>query len=202
MKSATIGSRKARSLPRPDRHRVRLIPLAAALLLAVPPASVVAQQTGSAGGETRIRDWTLRCPSGSNPSSGCVLTQPLLLKDGRRLLALQIASLPPSGDRSGDTHALVLSAPLGVHLPFGARLQVDDSVSLKIVFERCDEAGCYAGTPLTRNLDIAMQEGSDLNISIRDLNGREITGRLSLLGYSAGMRALRGESLQLPGAGS
>jgi invasion protein IalB len=171
-----------------------LLPFVA--ILAVLPGDSDAQQVDS----SQFRDWELRCPAGSGatgpegqPSSGCVLTQPLLLKDGRQLLALQIAAVGTGGEDSNEKrdYALILSAPLGVHLPSGARIQVDDTASLNLVFERCDEAGCYAGTLVSANLDSAMESGSDLTVAIQDLNGREITARMSLLGYTSGMQALR-----------
>lgn len=171
-----------------------LLPLIA--ILAMTPEVSGAQQVDS----SQYRDWELRCPAGSDatgpegqPQSGCVLTQPLLLKDGRQLLALQIAAVGAGGDDNNvmREYALILSAPLGVHLPSGARIQVDDTASLNLVFERCDEAGCYAGTLVSANLDSAMESGSDLTVAIQDLNGREITARMSLLGYTSGMAALR-----------
>jgi invasion protein IalB len=160
-------------------------------LLAFPVAA--AGQWPAQSDTTRYRDWELRCPAmADNPAgAGCALVQPLLLKDGRRLMALQIAeaeSRDPAGERQ---FAMILSAPLGVHLPSGVKIQVDDSASLELVFERCDEAGCYAGTIISDNLDGAFEQGSSLVIAIQDLNGREISARMSLLGYTAGMRALR-----------
>ena len=176
---------------------IRYALLLAAGLAVLTTAS--AQESDGPVDSSRFRDWELRCPaepetgsSGSASQSGCVLTQPLLLKDGRQLLALQVAAVGAARDNPDDRdYALILSAPLGVHLPSGARIQVDDAASLNLVFERCDAAGCYAGTLVSANLDSAMQQGTQLSVAIQDLNGREITARMSLLGYTAGIEALR-----------
>lgn len=163
------------------------------LLFPVNLASWAQDPSGDPRWSTRtFRDWTLACPATERMASGrpCMLTQALLLEDGRRLMAIQLSASGPIAEGPGD-YAVVLSTPLNVYLPAGARLQIDRSASLRIGYERCDNAGCYAGTVLSRNLDGEFREGNDLRVSIRDLNGREMTGRLSLLGYTAGMAALR-----------
>ncbi len=175
----------------PHAYKRFFVEIVAALILSF-TSLTMAQSNGLVWESQEFRDWTLACPATSQETStrGCLLTQSLTLDDGRRLMAIQLsASL---ADRTVEpSYTVVLSTPLNVYLPAGARLRIDASASLRIGYERCDGAGCYAGTPLSNNLDNEFEEGTELFVSIQDLNGREVTGKLSLLGYTAGMQALR-----------
>ena len=118
-------------------------------------ASPVLAQSGNPAWESReFRDWTLACPVESEQpgARGCLLTQSLTLDDGRRLMAIQL-SAPLAEQGTDSSYAVVLSTPLNVYLPAGARVRIDESASLRIGYERCDTAGCYAGTLLSDNLD-------------------------------------------------
>ena len=162
---------------------------------------VTAQETGEQSGTgpaatssnaevNSYDDWSVQCVS--NPDSEarkCVLFQHLKVDSGQRLLTMQVSQLDSvAGQR--DAMALVVTVPLGVHLPSGMRLQMDGNEIVKLDYERCDQGGCYAGTVLSAELLEAMMQEGNSQIVFNNLTGKSITATLSLRGFTAGFKAV------------
>ncbi len=138
----------------------------------------------------RYTDWTVQCATDAESGAeNCVLFQHLTVDTGQRLMTMQVSKLPP---REGQTEsrALVVTVPLGVHLPSGMRLQVDDAEAIDLTYERCDQGGCYAGSILDASLLESLMKGNDCRVTFNNLNGKSITATMSLSGFTAGYRAV------------
>ncbi len=166
-------------------RRQRYCSLSALLLLSTVLA-FVAPAKAVRTGET-FRDWTARCePIGINARDTCYIYQDVLLKkDKRRLVHIAVGYL--SNDRQP---AALLTLPLGVSLPGGVSLQVDDGPPQRLRYERCDGSGCVAPLALTDGLIRSMKVGREARVSFFDGSRRQISVPVSLLGFTAGFNAL------------
>ncbi len=86
-----------------------------------------------------------------------------------------------------DTHTPVAAVqlPLGLNLPGGARLQVDDGKTTDMQIQTCENRGCYAGTPIAPELLAAMRSGKQLKVLFQNLAKETITIPLSLTDFAA-----------------
>jgi invasion protein IalB len=86
-----------------------------------------------------------------------------------------------------DTHApvLLLQLPLGLNLPVGAKLQVDDGKTADLQIQTCDNRGCYASTPVAADLLAAIKAGKQLKLSFQNLNKETITIPMPLTDFPA-----------------
>jgi invasion protein IalB len=166
------------------------------LTLALPIPVVAQDETNAAPApaSTELKnhqDWSVQCATSPESTDGqCVLFQHLDVESGQRLLTMQVSRLSGGRDDGQEARALVITVPLGVHLPSGMRLQVDDGPPIDLSYERCDQGGCYAGTILNEELLKAMMQGEKSRVRFNNLNGKSITATLSLLGFAEGFRAL------------
>ena len=81
--------------------------------------------------------------------------------------------------------------PLGVSLPGGVSITVDDGQPVRLRYERCDGAGCVAPLALGQELIAALKGGRWARVAFFDPSGQEISVPVSLLGFTAGFNALR-----------
>jgi invasion protein IalB len=162
------------------------IPLVPLLLLAaalVTPAAHAEPEDGK-----RFKDWTARCeaPEGGGPRA-CYLFQNILLKKAnRQLLHVAVGYQPRT-----DTAAAVFTLPLGVSLPGGLSLTVDEGKPLRMRYERCDANGCRAPLTLNDGLIKSLKGGRWARVAFFDSNRREVSVPVSLLGFTAGFNALK-----------
>ena len=86
-----------------------------------------------------------------------------------------------------DTHTpvVLVQLPLGLNLPGGAKLQVDDGKSADLQIQTCDNRGCYASTPIAADLLAAMKAGKQLKLSFQNLNKETITIPMPLTDFAA-----------------
>ncbi|MEM7465619.1 MAG: invasion associated locus B family protein [Pseudomonadota bacterium] len=132
-------------------------------------------------------NWLVRCgPQESSDSQGCFLFQNLVLKEGgQRVLQVAVGFV----DNAAEPIAL-LSLPLGISLPPGAKISIDDSDQYSLQIERCEVSGCRAGLKLTSGQITRFQQGASLAVHFHDGQRRPIEVPLSLEGFSEGYTAL------------
>ncbi|NKB61719.1 MAG: hypothetical protein GKR95_06130 [Gammaproteobacteria bacterium] len=153
------------------------------------PDSVIAQQTNKEKElETQqFKDWTVQCPvTDETQKKRCILFYRVLLKNGYPLLVFQVSKSPEVDDRFIG----VFDVPLGVYLPTGINVIVDETQSMQLSFERCDQNGCYAGTLMNDDILQALKKGDQGKVTFVDVANQKITASISLSGFTAGLRAL------------
>jgi invasion protein IalB len=147
------------------------------------PASAVAQ------GEVKSThgDWQMRCdtPPGA-ASEQCALIQNVTAED-RENVGLSVIVL-----KTADKQARILRvlAPLGVLLPSGLGLRVDDADIGRAGFVRCLPNGCIAEVILDDTLIDKLKTGSQATFIIFQTPEEGIGIPISLNGFSAGFAAL------------
>lgn len=132
-------------------------------------------------------NWLVRCgPDGTASEQGCFLFQNLVLKEGgQRVLQVAVGFV----DNAPEPIAL-LSLPLGISLPPGAKMSIDDEQRYDLQIERCEANGCRAGLKLSSILLKSFRTGNSLSVLFHDAQRRPIEVPLSLEGFSAGYNAL------------
>ena len=181
-------------LPQPRRARLTsrfklpVVKLAAAAALLI-VGLVHSPQSASAQGEVRSAhgDWQMRCdmPPGASGEQ-CALIQNVTAAD-RENVGLSVIVL-----KTADKQARILRvlAPLGVLLPSGLGLRVDNADIGRAGFVRCLPNGCIAEVILEDDLLSKLQGGAQATFIIFQTPEEGIGIPISLNGFSAGFDAL------------
>jgi len=133
-----------------------------------------------------FKDWTVRCEAAEGQPSRCAIVQRLLLKQQQKRI-LDVAV----GYMLDDKPAAFFVLPLGVSLPGGVSVTVDDGQPVRLRYERCDANGCLAPLALSQELIGALKGGRWARVAFFDPSGKEISVPVSLVGFTAGFNALR-----------
>jgi invasion protein IalB len=126
--------------------------------------------------------WAARCGSASRDAPlECAIEQSAVLPRTGQLVILVNIRVP------ADTHtpSALIQLPLGLNLPGGAKLQVDDGTATDMQIQTCEARGCYAGTTIAPDLLAAMKSGKQLKILFQNLNKETLTVPLPLADFAA-----------------
>lgn len=133
-------------------------------------------------------NWTVRCetPKGGKQEQ-CFIFQNLVLKEGgQRVLHMAIGYIKGRPDP-----VALITMPLGISLPPGGSIVIDDDEPIRFQIERCEPAGCRAGLALKDKLLAAFKKGIKATVTFMDATRRPINVPLSLKGFTAGLKALK-----------
>jgi invasion protein IalB len=151
-----------------------------------PPAAQTAAtpqaEAAPANGATTPPGWAARCTSASrNAPLECAIEQTAVLSKTGQLIVLVNIRVPT------DTHAPValVQLPLGLNLPVGTKLQVDDGKAVDLQIQTCENRGCYASTPIAPELLTALKSGKQLKVSFQNLAKETITIPMPLADFAA-----------------
>ena len=110
--------------------------------------------------------WIARCSSGSrNSSLECAIEQSAVLTKTGQLIVLINIRVPAE---TRNPIALV-QLPLGLNLPAGAKLQVDDGKPADLQIQTCEARGCYANLPVSPEMLATLKTGKQLKVSFQNL---------------------------------
>ena len=145
---------------------------------------VAAQQSSSPDGGVQAPQqpgWAVQCTSATRSEPlACSMEQRIVLREtGQQLarLSIQVAGSEPR------TPALLIHLPLGLSIPAGVRLQVDDNDASTMDIQTCEAAGCYAGGPLSEALLASFRQGQQVKVTFRNLQAKDITVGFALAGF-------------------
>lgn len=169
----------------PPRRLAPSCLLAAGLALTVP--ALGAPQDGA-----RFKDWGTRCealPEGKGQL--CHIYQTVSVQDKDKTKEqplLSVAVLYPPGK---DGPVALFTVPLGVLLPAGVGLQVDEGETTRFGYELCMPQGCRAGLELKPELVEALKKGKQAKVIVVDAKRRSAGIPVSLQGFTAALDALK-----------
>jgi invasion protein IalB len=126
--------------------------------------------------------WAVRCSSTSRDAPlECAMEQNAVFSKTGQLVALVNIRVP------SDTHTPIafVQLPLGLNLPAGARLQVDDGKTIDLQIQTCETRGCFANSPVAPDLLAALKSGKQLKISFQNLAKEAITIPMPLADFAA-----------------
>jgi invasion protein IalB len=141
-----------------------------------PPAAGTTAATPPAAG------WAVRCSSVSRDAPlECAIEQSAVLTKTGQLIVLINIRVP------GDTHTPVaqVQLPLGLNLPVGARLQVDDGKAVDLQILTCENRGCYASSVIAPDMLAALRAGKQLKVSFQDMAKETISIPIPLADFAA-----------------
>ncbi|MEA2897809.1 MAG: hypothetical protein QOJ84_3424 [Bradyrhizobium sp.] len=154
-----------------------------------PPAAAPADNNGAAPANTPPPPgWIARCGSASRDAPlECAIEQSAVLPRTGQLVILVNIRVP------ADTHtpSALIQLPLGLNLPGGAKLQVDDGKATDLLIQTCEARGCYAGTAIAPDLLAAMKSGKQLKVSFQNLNKETLTVPLPLADFAAAYEKIK-----------
>ena len=130
--------------------------------------------------------WTLRCASASNTQSDCMMFQNLVLKTGGQPVLQFGIGIAPDDGRS----TVLVSLPLGIALPPGITIRIDEGTAATFPVERCEPDGCRAGMKLRDSTVKQLSQGQKLHVTFHDGARKPINVSLSLDGFSVAYQAL------------
>ena len=126
--------------------------------------------------------WIARCNSVSRdaPLECAVEQTAVLTKTGQLIVLINIRVAADT-----RTPIALVQLPLGLNLPAGARLQVDDGKVTDLQIQTCEQRGCYANTPIAADMLAAMKSGKQLKVSFQNLGKEVITIPMPLAEFAA-----------------
>ena len=168
------------AMPRPHpRRKVRRAPLSR--LLPRRSAGGPAADQGSATAPPQP-GWAARCSSVSRDAPPeCAVEQTAVLSKTGQLIVLVNIRVP------SDTRAPIalVQLPLGLNLPAGAKLQIDDGKAVDLQVQTCEARGCYASTPVAADMLAALKSGKQLKVSFQTMSKETIAIPMPLGDFAA-----------------
>jgi invasion protein IalB len=165
--------------------RARLVAGALALTAGVALASSAALAQGAV--RSTHGDWQMRCevPAGAKTEQ-CAIVQSIAAEDRPNITLLVIAL------RTADQKSRLLRvvAPLGVLLPSGLGLKIDDKDIGRAGFVRCLTTGCVAEVVMDENLQGQLKSGKTATFIVFQTPEEGIGIPVSLTGFSDGLEKL------------
>ena len=141
------------------------------------PAAVPAAADAS-GNNT---GWVARCTSASRDAPlECAMGQTAVLTKTGQLIVLVNIRVP------GDTRAPIalIQLPLGLNLPVGAKLQVDDGKAVDVPIQTCEARGCYINAPIAADVLTQLKSGKQLKVSFQNLGKETISIPMPLADFA------------------
>lgn len=164
-----------------------LLGLAGAVALA---AAAGALSPAAAQGSVRstFDEWQLRCetPAGAK-SEQCALVQ-YVAADDRPNLTLVVIVLKTADSRG---YLLRVVAPLGILLPAGLGLKIDQTDIGRAGFVRCISTGCVAEVVMDENLIKQLKGGQTATFIVFQTPEEGVGIPLSLKGFAPGFEGLQ-----------
>ena len=146
------------------------------------PAPAPSPQAEAAPATPPQSGWIARCASASRDAPlECVMEQSAVLtKTGQVIVVVNIRIAP-------DTRAPValVQLPLGLSLPAGAKVQVDEGKAVDLQIQTCEQRGCYANAPIAPDLLAALRSGKQFKVSFQNLAKETITIPMPLTDFAA-----------------
>lgn len=152
------------------------------------PAAPADAANGAAQNTPPPPGWIARCASASRdaPLECAVEQNAVLPRTGQLVIAVNIRVPADS-----HTPSALIQLPLGLNIPAGAKLQVDDGKTVDLQIQTCEARGCYTGTAIAPDLLSAMKSGKQLKISFQNLNKETLTVPLPLADFAAAYEKIK-----------
>ncbi|MGY8681184.1 invasion associated locus B family protein [Bradyrhizobium sp. UFLA05-153] len=126
--------------------------------------------------------WAARCTSASREAPlECAIEQNAVLTKTGQLIVLINIRVP------ADTRVptALIQLPLGLNIPVGAKLQVDEGKTVDLPIQTCENRGCYVSTPISADLLAALKSGKQLKVSFQNMSKETINIPMPLTDFAA-----------------
>ncbi|OAF10015.1 invasion protein B [Bradyrhizobium centrolobii] len=149
---------------------------------AATPSPSPQQQGDAQAGNAQQPGWIARCtsPSRDAPLECAIEQNAVLTKTGQTVVLINIRVAPDT-----RTPVALLQLPLGLNLPVGAKLQIDEGKTVDLQIQTCENRGCYASTPIAPDLLAMLKSGKQLKVSFQNMAKETITIPMPLNDFAA-----------------
>jgi invasion protein IalB len=130
--------------------------------------------------------WRVNCSS-SRAGLDCRATQTLFFKRTRQPLLALAVRVPPDTKKP----EMLAEVPFGTYLPAGISFQFGRDAAKTVPFRSCNRSGCWTVYPVTEAEIGAMLKGTDVVVSIQDLQRRPITLTVPVQGFAEAYEKIR-----------
>ena len=117
--------------------------------------------------------------SGDGKALECRAVQQVFQRETRQLVLSAVVRPAPDA----KTGAMLLTLPLGLNLTEPVTVKVDNGAAERQPIQTCTSVGCFVTMTLTDKMLAAMRTGSELKITVQDVNKKPIDMGLPLLGF-------------------
>ena len=115
------------------------------------------------------------------------MTHTIVLQEtGQQLVAVTVKREPGK-----PLPAMMIQVPLGLFLPDGVKIKIDDGALRQLDVQTCNAEGCYAGTSVSQDLLTALMAGQGLTVSFSSLSKKPMTIPMPLAGFSSAYQQAR-----------
>lgn len=168
--------------------------LIAILLLTLAIFSGMAQaqsEQDNAANQPEVRsehqDWIVRCQPAPEGAFGagelCEMYQGVSESESGQTVFEVVIGYP----QGAESPIALFNLPLGMRLPPGVQLQVDENEPVGFAVQICLNSGCRGDIAINETLEAQMRAGAQAVLTIADPQGRGIELPLSLSGFSAAL---------------
>lgn len=135
-----------------------------------------------------FKDWRARCVSNNKPAqTNCHIFQDLLHKEsGKRVLHIAIGSLAKKSPL-----AMIITLPLGISLPQGLTIRIDEKNPKHVPLQACFKDGCQAAFEMDPKWLKLLAAGKNAEVIFYNINKQAISIPVSLKGITAAIKALK-----------
>lgn len=132
-----------------------------------------------------FQDWVLTCEAETKP---CYVSQSATLKEtGQRVFRVVVGYLGAEGKP-----ILHMSVPLGIYIPAGVALKIDEGAQLKTEVQTCTPGGCEAMLNLDAALIESLESAKASQAAFLDaVTRRQVTIVVSMAGFKEAYAALK-----------
>jgi invasion protein IalB len=138
----------------------------------------------------KFKDWRVHCNASEGAPSTCIMVQEIVFKKtGKPILQFVIRYTQNPNAVIGD-----IILPLGIYLPAGVTMQIDNGQVFEIPVELCTDGrmrGCRARFSFDAALLAKVKAGGKANIIFQDSRQTPVTVPASLAGFTAGLKAIK-----------
>lgn len=153
------------------------------------PAQAAPPSAAAKAGETNLEsNWVTQCESKTRQGAlECSVRQSVVKTDTRQLVAMFAVRIP------AETRApvMMIQLPLGLFLPGGVELQVDDNKVVALPLQTCEASGCYVGAPVAAELAEQLRRGKLLRIGFKNLAETKIDVPMPLAGFASAYDSIK-----------
>ena len=159
--------------------------LATVLMIASAPAQDAAKKAQTPAPTVVNSGWNVQCNTVNSDLVCLALMDVTYIKNKTRFM--RVAIQPAKDDKKN----LTLQLPLGLSLPDGATLTVDEKEPAQVVIQTCTQQGCFARAEFTDEMSKNFKAGNKLTVAVKSNQQRVIRVELPLTGFTKAVDKLK-----------
>lgn len=135
-----------------------------------------------------FKDWKVKCDTIPGKDEKICHIQQLITdkENDNPIMVVAVGYLPELTDPT-----FIVTLPLGVLLPPGLSLQIDENKAIGFPYEVCDQVGCRAGFDIKDDILKQLKAGSQAKLTFANMQRKTITVPISLSGFTGGINSLK-----------